>query len=105
MNGDCAAGTGSFIDQQAKRLGYEIEEVGDIVAVIDPEKLGLGTTVFVSIETSDHSKEWLARFAEFVRAMPEVVEFYRMAGDVEHPGKSFPREYPVDHFDPEIGLG
>jgi predicted CoA-substrate-specific enzyme activase len=30
-NGDCAAGTGSFMDQQAKRLGYEIEEVGDIV--------------------------------------------------------------------------
>ena len=30
-NGDCAAGTGSFIDQQATRLQYDIEEVGDIV--------------------------------------------------------------------------
>jgi predicted CoA-substrate-specific enzyme activase len=30
-NGDCAAGTGSFMDQQASRLLYEIEEVGDIV--------------------------------------------------------------------------
>jgi len=30
-NGDCAAGTGSFMDQQANRLNYEIEEVGDLV--------------------------------------------------------------------------
>ncbi len=30
-NGDCAAGTGSFMDQQASRLLYEIEDVGDIV--------------------------------------------------------------------------
>ena len=54
------------------------------VALIDPEKIGLGITVFVSIETSDHSREWLARFAEVVGAMPEVMEFYRMAGDVDY---------------------
>lgn len=29
-NGDCAAGTGSFIDQQAGRLKYKVEEVGEI---------------------------------------------------------------------------
>ncbi|RZK87345.1 MAG: Lrp/AsnC family transcriptional regulator, partial [Methylobacterium sp.] len=49
------------------------------VAVLDPVKLGLGLTVFVSIETADHSREWLERFAETVSAMPEVLEFYRMA--------------------------
>lgn len=54
------------------------------VALVSPEKLGLGLTVFVSIETSDHSREWLARFAETVAAMPEVMEFYRMAGDVDY---------------------
>jgi Lrp/AsnC family transcriptional regulator len=54
------------------------------VALISPEKVGLGLTVFVSIETSDHSGEWLERFAEFVSAMPEVMEFYRMAGDVDY---------------------
>lgn len=31
VNGDCAAGTGSFIDQQASRLLYQVEQVGDIV--------------------------------------------------------------------------
>jgi Lrp/AsnC family transcriptional regulator len=54
------------------------------VALLNPEKLGLGLTVFVSVETSDHSQAWLARFAELVSAMPEVLEFYRMAGDVDY---------------------
>jgi Lrp/AsnC family transcriptional regulator len=54
------------------------------VALVDPAKVGLGITVFVSIETGDHSQEWLARFADVVGAMPEVMEFYRMAGDVDY---------------------
>jgi len=54
------------------------------VALVDPDKVGLGITVFVSIETSDHSEEWLDRFAKTVGAMPEVMEFYRMAGDVDY---------------------
>ncbi len=54
------------------------------VALVDPDKIGLGTTVFVSIETGDHSQEWLKRFAEVVGALPEVMEFYRMAGDVDY---------------------
>ena len=69
-----------------KRI-QRLEEEGIIlkrVAVVDPDKVGLGTTVFVSIETDNHSDEWLAQFAKVVRAMPEVVEFYRMAGDVDY---------------------
>ena len=54
------------------------------VALIDPEKVGLGITVFVSVETGDHSQDWLSKFAEVVNAMPEVMEFYRMAGDVDY---------------------
>lgn len=54
------------------------------VALLAPEKLGLGLTVFVSIEAPDHSDGWLARFAAAVSAMPEVMEFYRMAGDVDY---------------------
>jgi Lrp/AsnC family transcriptional regulator len=54
------------------------------VALISPEKVGLGITVFVSVETGDHSQDWLKRFAETVSAMPEVMEFYRMAGDVDY---------------------
>ena len=54
------------------------------VALIDQDKIGLGITVYVSVETGDHSQEWLGRFAEVVGAMPEVMEFYRMAGDVDY---------------------
>jgi Lrp/AsnC family transcriptional regulator len=54
------------------------------VALVDQDKLGLGVTVFVSIETGDHSQQWLDRFAEVVGAMPEVMEFYRMAGDIDY---------------------
>ena len=54
------------------------------VALVDQDKIGLGVTVFVSIETGDHSQEWLDRFAKEVGAMPEVMEFYRMAGDVDY---------------------
>lgn len=54
------------------------------VALVDPQKIGLGLTVFVSIETEDHSQPWLARFATAISAMPEVMDIYRMAGDVDY---------------------
>ena len=64
-----------------------LEESGIIqarVAICDPEKLGLAQTVFVAIKTSDHSSAWLKKFDKTVTAIPEVVEFYRMAGDVDY---------------------
>jgi Lrp/AsnC family transcriptional regulator len=54
------------------------------VALLDPEKLGLGLTVFVCIEAGDHSQESLERFATVISTMSEVVEFHRMAGDVDY---------------------
>lgn len=54
------------------------------VALVAPEKIGLGLTVFVQIETGDHSGPWLKTFAQTVSAMPEVMELYRMAGDVDY---------------------
>lgn len=69
-----------------KRI-QKLEQSGVIlkrVALVAPEKIGLGLTVFVQIETSDHSGPWLEKFAQMVSAMPEVMEFYRMAGDVDY---------------------
>ena len=54
------------------------------VALLNPEKLGLKVTALVAIETSDHSGAWIANFADQVSAMPEVLEIYRMAGDVDY---------------------
>lgn len=54
------------------------------VALLSPEKLGLGLTVFVSIEAGSHTPDWLARFGEWVTTRPEVTEVHRMAGDVDY---------------------
>ena len=54
------------------------------VALLSAEKLGLGLTVFVSIEAGDHSPSWLDAFATLVAACPEVVEVHRMAGDIDY---------------------
>jgi Lrp/AsnC family transcriptional regulator len=65
----------------------KLEEQGVIarrVALLDPDSIGLGLTVFVEVETGDHSREWLDTFAATVLAMPEVMEVYRMAGDVDY---------------------
>jgi Lrp/AsnC family transcriptional regulator len=54
------------------------------IALLDPMKLGLGLTVFVSVEVGDHSSPALARFAAEIAAMGEVMEFYRLAGEVDY---------------------
>jgi Lrp/AsnC family transcriptional regulator len=54
------------------------------VVLVDQNRIGLGLSVFVSIESGDHSDGWLKKFATAVSAMPEVMEFYRMAGDVDY---------------------
>mgnify|MGYP001311316467 CR=1 FL=1 len=54
------------------------------IAVVDPEKLGLGITAYVSIKTGEHSNVWLEEFSTMVTEMPEVMEFHRMAGDVDY---------------------
>ena len=54
------------------------------VALLDPEKLGVGVTVFVSVRAGEHSEKWLDTFTAAVRKIPEVVEFYRMAGEIDY---------------------
>src|SRR5437868_5588136 len=65
----------------------QLEEQGYIlkrVALLDAVKLGAGMTVFVMVRAGEHSQEWLERFAEAVRKIPEIVEFYRMSGEVDY---------------------
>jgi Lrp/AsnC family transcriptional regulator len=54
------------------------------VALLDARKLNVGVTVFVSVKTNHHSLQWLERFAEAVAEMPEVIEFYRMSGEIDY---------------------
>jgi len=65
----------------------QLEAAGYIrkrVALLDRDRLGVGTTIFVSIRTRTHAADWLEKFARTVEAMPEVVEFHRMSGDVDY---------------------
>ena len=69
-----------------KRL-KKLEEMGVItkrVALLEPETLGLSLTVFVLVQTNDHSHEWYRRFVATVEEFPEVMEFYRMAGEYDY---------------------
>lgn len=54
------------------------------VALLDRKKLNVGVTVFVRLKTSQHNYEWLEGFAKAVAKIDEVVEFYRMSGDVDY---------------------
>lgn len=65
----------------------KLEEAGIIearVALLAAEKVGAGVTVFVSIKTDRHDLEWIERFNEAVAALPEVMELYRMSGEVDY---------------------
>lgn len=65
----------------------KLEEAGVIrrrVAVLDPVAVNAGVTVFVSIKTDQHSLAWLEKFHRAVEGFPEVVEFYRMSGEVDY---------------------
>lgn len=64
-----------------------LEELGVIkgrVVLLDPKRLGCGMTVFVALSAGEHSEDWLEKFAAHVVKMPEVVEFYRLAGEVDY---------------------
>lgn len=65
----------------------KLEESGVIqkrVALLDSKKIGAGVTVFVAISTNQHNQEWLDRFHSAIQDFPEVVEFYRMSGQVDY---------------------
>lgn len=54
------------------------------VALVEPEKLGLGMTVFVQVKAGHHDADWLAKFARHASDLEEVVEFYRMSGEFDY---------------------
>jgi Lrp/AsnC family transcriptional regulator len=85
------------VSEIAKRVGLStspcwnriqrLESAGVIqsrVALLDPKALNVGVTAFVSIRTSNHNAAWFEKFSQSLSAFPEVVEFYRMSGDVDY---------------------
>jgi Lrp/AsnC family transcriptional regulator len=84
--GDIAKEVGLTQTPCWKRI-RRMEEAGIItgrVTLVNAEKLGLGISVFVAIETGDHSAAWIESFAKTVAEMPEIVECWRLGGDVDY---------------------
>jgi Lrp/AsnC family transcriptional regulator len=64
-----------------------LEETGVItarVALLDPAAVNAGVTVFVSIRTSQHNAAWYEKFSRAVAAIPEIVDLYRMSGEIDY---------------------
>lgn len=66
--------------QQLEKSGY----IQRRVALLDPDKLNVGVTVFVAVKTSQHNEKWYRNFASVVSTIPQIVEFYRMSGDTDY---------------------
>ncbi|KQV94077.1 Lrp/AsnC family transcriptional regulator [Rhizobacter sp. Root1221] len=88
---------GLQISEVASRVGLSqtpcwrrvqrLKETGVItknVMLLDPRKINVGVTAFVAIRTSTHTQDWFEHFKATVEAIPEVVEFYRMSGEVDY---------------------
>jgi len=66
--------------QKLEQQGY----IKKRVALLDAEKLNLNVSVFVQVKTNHHDKDWLEQFSKTVSQFPEVIEFYRMAGEYDY---------------------
>src|SRR6478736_1215481 len=69
------------------RRVQRLREAGVItrnVVLLDRHKVNVGVTVFVSVRTNTHTQAWFDQFRATIEAIPEVVEFYRMSGDVDY---------------------
>lgn len=74
------------------RRVQKLEEAGYIkrrVALLDRQKLKAGVTVFIAVKTARHSMEWLERFHKAVHDLPEIVDFYRMSGEIDYLLKAY----------------
>ena len=69
--------------RRIKRM-QEIGVIRQTVALLDAKALNVGTTVFVMMKTANHSAAWFDKFAKAVRDIPEVIEIFRMSGNVDY---------------------
>jgi Lrp/AsnC family transcriptional regulator, leucine-responsive regulatory protein len=64
-----------------------LEEAGVIkqyVALLDPQKLGLGLLAYVSVKLEKRGAQALENFSAAVLSWPEVVACYAMTGDMDY---------------------
>ena len=66
--------------QQLKAAGVIRKQV----VLLDAAQVRCGVTVIVTVRTAEHTREWFERFRAVTAAIPEIVELYRMSGDIDY---------------------
>jgi len=93
MQRDASLSVGEIADRVALsktacwRRIQKLEQTGVIrgkVALLNPEALNLGLTVYISVRTNQHNDQWAQQFNAVVEDIPEVLEVYRMSGDLDY---------------------
>jgi Lrp/AsnC family transcriptional regulator len=93
MQRDASLSVGDIADRVALsktacwRRIQKLEQAGIIrgrVALLDAIALNLGLTVYVSVRTNQHNETWANQFREVIETIPDVLEVYRMSGDLDY---------------------
>jgi len=93
MQRDASLSVGEVADRVALsktacwRRIQKLEQAGVIrgkVALLNPDALNLGLTVYISVRTNQHNDQWAHKFNAVVEDIPEVLEVYRMSGDLDY---------------------
>jgi Lrp/AsnC family leucine-responsive transcriptional regulator len=85
-NQDLAAEVGLSPSPCLRRV-RQLEADGIItgyVALVDPDKVGLGVSAFVRVRLSQQDDRHLATFETAIAAFPEVMECYLMTGEADY---------------------
>jgi Lrp/AsnC family transcriptional regulator len=54
------------------------------VAVLDRQRMGVPTTVFVLIRSGRHAADWVDAFRAAIADVPEIVEAHRLTGNFDY---------------------
>ena len=68
--------------------------IGDRVALLNPKAINLPLTVFISIRTNQHNDEWVSEFKAVTSNMAQILEVYRMSGDLDYLIKAVVKDMP-----------
>ena len=76
MNYVCAAGTGSFVEEQAAKLGLKLDEIGDVAMGIAPPVTSDRCTVFMEQDVDRLVRQGYTREACIAAVLCSVVKNY-----------------------------
>jgi len=69
------------------------------VALVDPEKIGLGLVALIFVRTSTHDPYWLRQFRNAVDGFPQITSVWRMSGDLDYVLRAHVRDVKAyDHL-------